>query len=444
VRELRLHRSHLGIEKMMLDALAFMSSRYDRVLVLEDDCFPLEGGVAAFEAGLRDIADRPDIYSVYGHHFGNESPDNREFPRFQGWGWAAHADRIRSLLPELRSLFAMDEESYCAWIASEMTDDVRYRLDVTPGRNVLSVLQKFFSWDSATAFLTAQRGMMHYRTEVPAVVNTGIHEGIGHFTKDSPHLRKAPFNMITLNEAWTHYDRTTLPCGYERTSYGLDALDVRLLEFLRDEPPKFFIEVGAHDGVTQSNSVLLEKNGWNGLLIEANPVSYARCVKARPNAIVEHAACVAADARASHVLLTDVGLMSLTASSSLMDRDRETWLHRGEGFTGRPRQEITVPAATISALLDKHGIAGVDLLLLDVEGGEVDVLRGLDLTRHAPRYILAEDAYMEGVKSYLEGRGYERIAVLLERKHARDCLYRRVEQRTPRLSSLNPRRLIGQ
>jgi len=334
-RELRLHRSHLGIEKIMLDALSVMSSSYARVLVLEDDCFPVEGGIAAFEESLRDIADRPDIYSVYGHHFGNESPNDREFTRFQGWGWAAHAERIRSLLPDLWSLFAMDEESYCAWIAREMTDDIRSRLDVTPGRNVLSVLEKFFSWDSATAFLTAQRRMMHYRTEDPAVVNTGIHEGIGHFTKDLPRFRKPPFNMVTLNEAWSHFDRTTHPCHYNRSSYGLDELDIRLLEFLQGEPAGFFIEVGAYDGVTQSNSVLLEKEGWSGLLIEANPASYARCVKARPNAIVEHAACVAADANASHVLLTDLGLMTLTDRSSLVEADRKTWLDRGEGFPGR-------------------------------------------------------------------------------------------------------------
>lgn len=423
VRELRAHRSHLGIEKMMLDALRDMSRRYSRVLVIEDDCFPLEGAIEDFEEGLRETADQPDIYSVYGHHFGFELEDSLDFTRFQGWGWAAHSDRIRALLPDLRVLFDLDEESYRARIAAAMTADIRRRLDVTPGRNVLAVLDKFFSWDSATAFLTAQRGMRHRRTGRPAVVNTGIQAGIGHFTRDTPWLRGPPYNMIRLEEAWMRYDRTTRPCDGSRPSYGLDALDLSLLAALDGVPPGFFVEIGAYDGVTQSNSVLLEKRGWKGLLIEASPAAYARCVKARPNAIVEHAACVAADHAEARVLLTDVGLMTLTDRSSLDQEAREGWLSRGEGFAKRPRQTISVPATTLSALLDKHGIACPDLLLLDVEGAEVDVLRGLDMPRHAPRLILAEDAYTDEVAAYLSDRGYIRRTILLERKFTRDVLY---------------------
>lgn len=424
VRELRAHRSHLGIEKMMLDALKAMSQRYNRLLVLEDDCFPLEGGVEDFERALSEVSDQPGVYSVYGHAFGTEPPDDRDFSRFQGWGWAAHSDRIRALLPALEALFALDEVTYCDRIAAEMTDNIRARLDVTPGRDVLKVLQSFFSWDSATAFLTAQSGLSHRRTARPAVTNTGIQAGIGHFTADLPFLRAPPFNMIPLKEAWARYDRTTPPCDAGRPSYGLDELDLRLIAALGDEPPGFFVELGAHDGVTQSNSVLLEKRGWKGLLIEANPASYARCVKARPGMIVEHAACVAADFAGSHVLLTDVGLMALTTRSSISASEREDWLQRGEGFARRKRQDIAVRAVTMTSLLDQHGINRVDLLLLDVEGAEVDVLRGLDFTRHAPRLILAEDAYTDEVETYLAGHGYFRSGVLLERKFTRDCLYK--------------------
>ncbi len=52
VKELRSINSHLGIEKLMLEALDVMSKLYDRVLVLEDDCFPIEGGIDLFEKEL--------------------------------------------------------------------------------------------------------------------------------------------------------------------------------------------------------------------------------------------------------------------------------------------------------------------------------------------------------------------------------------------------------
>ena len=164
VRDIRAIRGHLGIEKLMLDALDCMSALYDRVLVLEDDCFPTAHCVANFEAALDEVAFRPDVFSVYGHHFGVESNDDRDFTRFQGWGWAAHSEQIIKLLPELRSLFMMEEGAYLDHVANDMTSIIRGRLDVTPGRDVLKVLEQFYSWDSATSFLCAQRGLYHRRT----------------------------------------------------------------------------------------------------------------------------------------------------------------------------------------------------------------------------------------------------------------------------------------
>lgn len=74
---LHVQNSHLGIEKMMLDALADMAQCYDRVMVVEDDCFPLSNAVAQFEVELAAIAGRNDVYSVYGCLFGTEPVDCR-------------------------------------------------------------------------------------------------------------------------------------------------------------------------------------------------------------------------------------------------------------------------------------------------------------------------------------------------------------------------------
>ncbi|MEM9128158.1 MAG: FkbM family methyltransferase [Pseudomonadota bacterium] len=426
VREVRAHHGHLGIEKMMLDALSHMTALYDKVLVLEDDCFPLAGSVAMFETELEAATDDAKVFSIYGHPFGTEPADTRDFPRFQGWGWAAHSHQIRALLPELRRLFAMDENRYVAHVAARLTDKVRARLDVTPGRDVLKVLSRGFSWDSALAMLSAEAGLAHRSTPARAIVNTGISPGIGHFREDVPRLRAAPFNMISIEEAWQHYDTQTKPCDFSRASYGLDQLDQLILKALPAGLTGTFVEIGGYDGVTQSNSVLLEKQGWTGLLIEANPGSYAKCCRTRPAMRVEHAACVAADFARDHTTITDVGLMSMTDESRFTPETRADWLERGAGFAGREPQDIEVPALPISTVLDKQGLTQVDLLLLDVEGAEIDVLGGLDFSRHAPAWIVAEDAYDADLNEVLVGYGYERVEILLERKFTRDCLYRQI------------------
>ncbi|MCD2183568.1 FkbM family methyltransferase [Rhizobium sp. GN54] len=173
--------------------------------------------------------------------------------------------------------------------------------------------------------------------------------------------------------------------------------------------------------MTQSNSVLLEAAGWSGILIEANPGSYAKC--RRPCAIVENAVCVSASFADAYTQITDVGLMSVTEQSTLAGNERLQRLAGGEGFTGRKKQAIEVPTATLSQVLEKHHIKSVDLLLLDVEGAEIEVLSGIDFSIHAPTYLVAEDAYDDSVRSFLEHKGYKQQDVLLERKFTRDCFY---------------------
>ena len=58
----------------------------------------------------------------------------------------------------------------------------------------------------------------------------------------------------------------------------------------------------------------------------------------------------------------------------------------------------------LSSLLDEHRLGAVDLFSLDVEGYEVEVLRGLDFSRHAPRFILVETAKPDEVAALLGGK----------------------------------------
>jgi hypothetical protein len=85
------------------------------------------------------------------------------------------------------------------------------------------------------------------------------------------------------------------------------------------------------------------------------------------------------------------GLMTVVGGGrGSEDADRE-WVAEAHAVAQEePEHEFSVPARTLSSLLDEVGAPEVDLLSLDVEGYEPEVLRGLDLDRHAPRYILVE------------------------------------------------------
>ena len=58
----------------------------------------------------------------------------------------------------------------------------------------------------------------------------------------------------------------------------------------------FFIELGANDGLKQSNTAFFEKEmGWNGILIEPSLEGYEKCKINRKNSICLNYACVSND-----------------------------------------------------------------------------------------------------------------------------------------------------
>ena len=84
---------------------------------------------------------------------------------------------------------------------------------------------------------------------------------------------------------------------------------------------------------------------------------------------------------------------------------------------------IEVPGRTLDSIIDEHAAGRqVDFFSLDVEGFELEVLKGLDLTKHAPKYLLIETSRLDEVSAAL-GHRYE----MIEQMSAHDYFFRRRE-----------------
>lgn len=166
---------------------------------------------------------------------------------------------------------------------------------------------------------------------------------------------------------------------------ALHGLDVKLGSIVGREGG-FFVEAGAHDGFTQSNTYWLERfHGWQGLLIEPLPELAAEARLSRPGAVIAQCALVAAETDEQTVRMRAGDLFSMVKGAR-----PATWTRNGTFLGWRDEYELDVEARTLSSLLDEIHAPEVDLLSLDVEGFEVSALEGLDLERHAPRYIIVE------------------------------------------------------
>lgn len=153
----------------------------------------------------------------------------------------------------------------------------------------------------------------------------------------------------------------------------------------------FFIEVGAFDGVSYSTTYALEAMGWTGLLVEAIPERFEACRRNRPNSRVVHAALAAPGAGSEtvfHVMQDEYGGM-LSFGEGISEGQHVEKMRS----SSLPKTTLKVPLTTLDGLLDGH-TGAVDLVMIDVEGAEVALLKGFNIARWKPRVVLIEDGGM--------------------------------------------------
>lgn len=222
---------------------------------------------------------------------------------------------------------------------------------------------------------------------------------VGHFTNTSSNF-SASVESSSLDST-------------AKTYYGLHGLDNKLEAYLHYDNG-YFVELGANDGICQSNTFFFEKQrGWRGLLIEPILHNYLKCKANRsPENSYAYAACVSFSYVEPHVRLVYSNLMTtpLELESDLTDPRAHAESGKVYLTDGDEPIEIFAPAKTLTSLLDEaHAPHVIDLLSLDVEGAEIEVLKGIDHQRFRFKFLLIECRNVDSISAYLAGQGYSRV-----------------------------------
>ena len=164
--------------------------------------------------------------------------------------------------------------------------------------------------------------------------------------------------------------------SYSTSDAHNQPLDIKLNDIFKNKTNGFFIELGANDGITYSNTAMFElEKDWTGLLIEPSVNAYTKCKANRPKSIVVNYACVSNTFKDTHVYGDFNGEMMSSVNG---ERTRSTALTR-------------VSTKTLESLLDEHAPnTPIDFLSLDTEGYELNILHGLNLYKYRPVYMLIE------------------------------------------------------
>jgi FkbM family methyltransferase len=190
---------------------------------------------------------------------------------------------------------------------------------------------------------------------------------------------------------------------YESKSQILQDLFVLLkLNFLEKG---FFVEFGASDGITLSNTYLLEKTyKWKGVLVEPSKKFHEKLSKNR-SCIVDKR-CVYS--KSGELLLFNEADIGELSSIDLYAKDD------GYGKIRKKGVKYEVKTVSLLDLLIEHNSPRViEYLSIDTEGSEYDILNSFDFNMFKIKIITVEHNFMDKkrdlIQRLLKKNGYIRV-----------------------------------
>ena len=180
-------------------------------------------------------------------------------------------------------------------------------------------------------------------------------------------------------------------------SYAQVKQDLILLDLIG--PNGYFIDLAANDAKDLTNTLVLERHGWNGLCIEPNPVYWYGL---------------------SHRKCTVVGALVGGTKQKVQVKFRGVFGgivgkidNRLANFKKEPDAEaVDRYTAPIAEVLSMYNVPkSIDYLSLDVEGSEYEIMKDFPFDQYTIK-VLTVERPSKKLKALLESKGYMEVKTL--------------------------------
>lgn len=170
-------------------------------------------------------------------------------------------------------------------------------------------------------------------------------------------------------------------------SCQISQLDSLFQLFLGRKENGVFVEIGANDGISCSNTWGLAKRGWTGFLVEAIPEFVKQC---KLNHLCHHNVSVwqvAVGDEDGKEVTFNIGGQLTTANQDLsLEYQNIVW---AKSVVTSTQVKLTTQKLD-TFLVNMRLQPGFDLLVVDVEGYEAQVFSGFTLSKWLPKMLIVE------------------------------------------------------
>lgn len=156
------------------------------------------------------------------------------------------------------------------------------------------------------------------------------------------------------------------------------------------------IDIGASDGIHNSNSRALIEEGWNAVLVEPHSFAFTSLIRNSLGSVLIEAAIGEHDGKATFYYSDDSQI------STLNEEFTHQWKRGGSKY-----REVQVNCMTVQTLLNKVGFE-FDFLTIDAEGSDFNILKQFSAFGFCgAKMICIECSGQERaeIRKYLDGKG---------------------------------------
>ena len=189
----------------------------------------------------------------------------------------------------------------------------------------------------------------------------------------------------------------------------------------------FYLEVGAYNGISESVSLRFEKElKWSGLLIEPNPLHFKYLKKNRSNNICLNFICLSKEYLKKKLYIKNLNLMShiVDDKNKIYFKDypieRINLLAKEANLGNFKSYECKIEI--LENIFEKFNINIIDLAIIDVEGSELELLKGINFEKIKINYFCIESYNFQKLNQFMINKNYE----FLKKLHREDYVFKRI------------------